>query len=129
MTLTTIILQPTLEQKTRDLMILDAENQGILVETFKGALSLKTTGAEPDFWEELQSRFNRLANLTLDTLKIGIVNNVFSDFVATAAGIALLWYGSSLVISQQITIGQLLAFHSMSQYLTSFIMFFYFWYR
>ena len=121
MTLTTIILQPTLEQKTRDLMILDAENQGILVETFKGALSLKTTGAEPDFWEELQSRFNRLANLILDTLKIGIVNNVFSDFVATAAGIALLWYGSSLVISQQITIGQLLAFHSMSQHLTSFI--------
>ncbi|NEO57103.1 MAG: peptidase domain-containing ABC transporter [Okeania sp. SIO3B5] len=121
MTLTTIFLQPTLENKTRDLMILDAESQGILVETFKGALSLKTTGAEPDFWEELQSRFNRLGNLTLDTLKIGIVNNVFSDFVAMASGIALLWYGSSLVISEQITIGQLLAFHSMSQYLTSFI--------
>lgn len=121
MTVTAIILQPTLEEKTRNLMILDAENQGVLVETFKGALSLKTNTAEEDFWEELQIRFNHLANLTLDTLKIGIVNDVFSDFVATAGGIALLWYGSSFVISQQITIGQLLAFHAMNQYLTSFI--------
>ncbi len=121
MTFSAIIFQPTLEQKIRNLMILDAENQGILVETFKGALSLKTTTAEQDFWEELQVRFNRFANLTLDTLKIGIVNDVFSDFVATAGGIALLWYGSSLVISQQITIGQLLAFNVMNQYLTSFI--------
>lgn len=34
-------------------MILDVENQGILVEIFKGVLSLKIIGVEFDFWEEL----------------------------------------------------------------------------
>ncbi len=121
MTLSTIIFQPILEQKTRSLMVLDSENQGVLVETFKGAITLKTTTAFPQFWEEFQLRFNRLGNLTLDTFKIGITNDVFSDFVANIGSIALLWYGSTLVIAGELSIGQLLAFHAMNENVTSFI--------
>lgn len=121
MTLSTIIFYPILEQKTRSLMILGNENQGILVETFKGAMTLKTTTAFPQFWEEFQIRFTRLGNLTLDTLKIVITNDVFSDFVANIGSIVLLWYGSTLVISQELSIGQLLAFYSLNGNLTSFV--------
>ena len=121
MTLSTFVLYPILEKKIRDLMILDSENQGILVESFRGALHLKTTVAESDIFDELQTRFNRLSNLTLDTFKISIVNDFFSDIVAFAGQIYILWYGSSLVISREMSIGQLLAFYTMNQYLTSFI--------
>lgn len=34
-------------------MILEVENKGVLVEIFKGVLSLKIIGVELDFWEEL----------------------------------------------------------------------------
>jgi ATP-binding cassette subfamily C protein len=116
MTISTIVFQPTLQQKTRELLVQEAETQGVLVETFKGALTLKSTTAAPQFWEEFQSRFGQLANLTLKTIQISIINNTFSSFVSGVGGIALLWVGGNLVIDPQehLSIGQLLAFNSMN---------------
>jgi ATP-binding cassette subfamily C protein len=114
MLLTTVLLLPRLRQKVRTVLVLDAENQGILVETFKGALTLKTTTAAPQFWEEFQARFGRLANVTFRTMQIAIINNTFSKLVANISTIALLWFGSTLVIRQELSIGQLLAFNSMN---------------
>jgi ATP-binding cassette subfamily C protein len=121
MTLSTIIFLPTLQQKTRRVLVTDAENQGVLVETFKGALTLKTTNAAPQAWEEFQSRFGRLANVTFRTIQIAIYNNVFSGLVSSIGSIALLWFGSRLVIGDDLTIGQLLAFNSMNGNFTTFI--------
>lgn len=110
----TLIFLPTLQQKTRKALVLNAENQGVLVETFKGALTLKTTAAAPQFWEELQSRFGSFANLVLRTVQIGIINSTFSGLVSSVGKIALLWFGSTLVINKDLSIGQLLAFNSMN---------------
>lgn len=118
MTLSTIALQPVLRQKTRRAMILETENQGVLVETFKGALTLKTMTAEPQVWDELQSRFGRLATLLLDTTRIGILNNTFSELVADLGSTAILGLGGWLVIEQELTIGQLLAFTALNRNLT-----------
>jgi ATP-binding cassette subfamily C protein len=121
MTLSTLLFLPTLQQKTRTLLVQDADNQGVLVETFKGALTLKTTAAGSQFWEELQGRFGRLANLSFRTNQIGIVNTVFSSLVSGIGGIGLLWFGSALVIGKEISIGQLLAFSSFNGNFTSLI--------
>ncbi|MGI8504644.1 MAG: peptidase domain-containing ABC transporter, partial [Hassallia sp.] len=116
MTLSTIVFQPTLQQKTRELLVQEAETQGVLVETFKGALTIKTTTAEPQFWDELQTRFGRLANVTFSTIQIGIINNTFSGLISATGGIVLLWVGGNLVINpaENLSIGQLLAFNSMN---------------
>ncbi|AFZ23953.1 bacteriocin-processing peptidase [Cylindrospermum stagnale PCC 7417] len=116
MTLSTIVFQPTLQQKTRELLVTEAETQGILVETFKGALTLKTTTSSPQFLDELQSRFGRLAAITFNTMQIGIINNTFSSFISAIGGIILLWFGGNLVINpiENLSIGQLLAFNSMN---------------
>lgn len=121
MTLSTVIFLPTLQQKTRNALVTDAENQGVLVETFKGALTLKTTTAAPQFWDEFQSRFGRFANLMFSTIQIGIINNVFSGLVSNIGSVALLWFGSTLVISKELSIGQLLAFNSMNGSFIAFI--------
>jgi ATP-binding cassette subfamily C protein len=121
MTLTTLILLPTLQQKVRSVLVIDTENQGILVETFKGALTLKTTTAAPQFWEEFQGRFGRLANVTFRTIQIAIVNNTFSKFISNISTVALLWMGSTLVINKELSIGQLLAFNSMNTNIVAFV--------
>ena len=95
-------------------MVLDSENQGVLVETFKGALTFKTTAAAPQLWEELQVRFGSFARQTYRTAQIGIVNYTFSKLVSSIGSVALLWYGSTLVFSDRLSIGQLLAFNSMT---------------
>ncbi|OKH15577.1 ABC transporter ATP-binding protein [Fischerella major NIES-592] len=116
MSISTVIFQPNLRNKTRELLVQEAENQGVLVETFKGALTLKTTTASPQFWDEFQSRFSRLTTLTLNTIQIAIVNSTFSGFVAAVGGVILLWFGGNLVIEPQenLSIGQLLAFNAMN---------------
>lgn len=114
MPLSTVVFFPTLQQKIRSVLGLAAENQGILVETFKGALVVKTTNAAPEFWQEFQTRYGRQANFMFRTVQIVITNNIFSSWVATAGGIILLWFGSTLVINREISIGQLLAFNSLN---------------
>ncbi|HIK08641.1 MAG TPA: peptidase domain-containing ABC transporter [Trichormus sp. M33_DOE_039] len=116
MTISTVIFQPTLQQKTRDVLVTEAEAQGVLVETFKGALTLKTTTASPQFWEEFQIRFGKMSTLTLSTIQISVINGTFSNFVSAVGSVALLWYGGNLVVNPQenLSIGQLLAFNSMN---------------
>jgi ATP-binding cassette, subfamily C, bacterial len=121
MSLSTIVFLPTLQQKNRSMLVLSAENQGVLVETFKGAITMKTNAAAPQFWEEFQSRFGRLANLIFSTKQISIINNTFSSLVSDIGNVGLLWFGSSLVINKELSIGQLLAFTSMNRNVNSLI--------
>ncbi len=121
MSISTVIFWRPLRQKTRSFLALEAENQGILVEIFKGAATLKAMSAAPQFWEELQGRFGRLGNLAYSTIQIGIINQVFSGLVSNTGSISLLWFGSSLVIDKELTIGQLLAFNSMNSNFSAFV--------
>ena len=114
MTLSTFVFLPIIQQKARKILVLDAENQGVLVESFKGAIAMKTTTAAPQFWGEFQSRFGRLANQTFSMTQIGIMNSTFSGLVSGLGSLALLWFGSTLVIRSQLTIGQLVAFNTMN---------------
>lgn len=113
MTLSTLPFLPILQQKTRQLLVLGAENQGVLVETFKGAQVIKTTNAAPQFWEEFQSRFGRVANLAFSTIQLGIINGTVAKFFSTIGGVLLLGLGSILVIRGQLSIGQMLAFNAL----------------
>jgi ATP-binding cassette, subfamily C, bacterial len=123
MTISTIILLPTLRQKIRSFLVLEAENQGVLVETFKGAITFKSISAAPQIWQEFQSRFGHLANVGFRTIQISIVNRTFSLLVSRLGDIAILWFGSSLVINKELSIGQLLAVNSMNENFLAFMMF------
>jgi ABC-type bacteriocin/lantibiotic exporter with double-glycine peptidase domain len=109
-----MLFWPTLRQKTRKMIIADTENQGFLVETFRGVQVLKTTPATPQAWQEYQGNFGSLARLGWDMMKLGLYSSTITGFFSTFTGIAILWLGSYLVISQQLSIGQLLAFQGMS---------------
>ena len=115
MTLSTVVFIPKLQQKTQELMVLEAETQGVLVETFKGALTMKTITAAPYFWQELQNRFTKITKLALTTIHIEIINKQFSGLVSDIGGVGLLWIGSGFVFNQELTIGQLLAFVSLNR--------------
>ena len=115
MSISTIFFLPILRQKTRLVIVTDAENQGLLLESFKGALTLKAINAAPQAWEELQNRFVRFSSLSFRTIQIGIINLVSSRLFANLGTIAVLWYGGTLVIESQLSVGQLVAFHSLNR--------------
>jgi ABC-type bacteriocin/lantibiotic exporter with double-glycine peptidase domain len=116
-----LLFFPSLQQKTRRLIAEGAENQGFLVETFRGALVLKTSHATPQAWSEYQRNFGRLANLEWGTMKLEIYTGTITNLVGSLSSIGLLWLGSYLVIQGTMSIGQLIAFTGMSSHLFEFL--------
>lgn len=113
-TLVNLLFLPALRQKTRNMIVRGTENQGFLVETFRGVMVLKTTQATPQAWQEYQSNYGRLAGLGWSTMKLGLYSGTITGILSSFTSIALLWLGSYLVIDHTLSIGQLLAYNGMS---------------
>ncbi|MEH2205061.1 MAG: peptidase domain-containing ABC transporter [Nostoc sp.] len=113
-TFVNLLFLPALRQKTRSLIVKGTENQGFLVETFRGVQVLKTTQATPQAWQEYQTNFGRLANLDWTTMKLELYSGTVTSILSKLTSISILWLGSSLVINQTLSIGQLLAYSGMS---------------
>ena len=112
---------PALRQKTRNMIVSGTENQGFLVETFRGVQVLKTTQATPQAWEEYQGNFGRLANLGWSTMQLRLYSSTVTSIISTFINIGILWIGSYLVINRTLTIGQLMAYNGMSGNLLGFL--------
>jgi ABC-type bacteriocin/lantibiotic exporter with double-glycine peptidase domain len=116
-----LLFVPSLQQKTRRLITEGAENQGFLVETFRGAIVLKTSQATPQAWSEYQRNFGRLANLEWGTIQLEVYISTIVQLLGSITSIGLLWMGSYLVIDRTLSIGQLIAFTGMSGNLFGFL--------
>jgi len=116
-----LLFFPSIQQKTRRLIAEGAENQGFLIETFRGAIVLKTSQATPQAWSEYQRNFGRLANLEWGTIQLEIYTSSITQLVGSITSIGLLWLGSELVIDRTLSIGQLIAFTGMSGNLFGFL--------
>ena len=116
-----VFFLPVIQKKTKQLLVGSAENQGYLVEVFRGATVLKTTDATPQAWQEYQRNFGRLARLSWATTQLRLKENTSTGLVGSLSSIALLWYGSSFVINSDLSIGQLLAFNGMGANVLAFL--------
>jgi ABC-type bacteriocin/lantibiotic exporter with double-glycine peptidase domain len=116
-----LLFVPSLQQKTRRLITEGAENQGFLVETFRGAIVLKTSQATPQAWSEYQRNFGRLANLEWRAIQLEVYISTIAQLLGSITSIGLLWLGSYLVIDRTLSIGQLIAFTGMSGNLFGFL--------
>ena len=112
---------PAIQDKTKQLLVRSADNQGFLVEVFRAANVLKTTDATEQAWQEYQRNFGRLANLRWSALKLGLGESTTTNLLGSLSTIALLWFGSSFVISRELSIGQLLAFNGMGVNVLGFL--------
>ncbi|MDZ8236975.1 MAG: peptidase domain-containing ABC transporter [Nostoc sp. ChiQUE01a] len=116
-----LLFLPALRQKTRNMIVSGTENQGFLVETFRGVQVLKTTQATPQAWEEYQGNFGRLANLGWSTMQLGLYSSTVTSILSIFINIGILWIGSYLVINRTLTIGQLIAYNGMSSNFLGFL--------
>lgn len=99
-----LLFLPAMRQKTRNIIVSGTENQGFLVETFRGVQVLKTTQATPQAWEEYQGNYGRLANLGWGMMKLELYSSTLTGILSTFITIGILWMGSYLVINRTLTI-------------------------
>ena len=112
---------PALQRRRQQLIVRSAENQGYLVELFRGAVLLKTTEATPQAWQELQRNVGRLARTEWASQQLSLQENTATTVLGHLGSIALLWYGSGFVMQQDLSIGQLLAFNGLGANILGFL--------
>ena len=113
-----IIVVPIYRKRLNDNFTAKTENQAFIIETVTGIEAGKSLAVDVNFsqrWEQMLSRYIKSAFATANLANIagnigGFVKQFFSIFV--------LWYGANLVMKNEITVGELVAFQMLSGQVT-----------
>jgi ATP-binding cassette subfamily B protein len=109
----TLVATPLLQRISREIFNQEAAENSSLVEMLTGVATVKTAAAERDLrwrWEDL---FTRTLNAQFRGQKLTNGLQAASGLINALGSTALLWYGAMLVIQDQLTIGQFVAFNML----------------
>ncbi len=103
----------------RKIMESAAELESQLVESLNSISTIKRFGIEEYANLKTESRFVQLLRNSYHSLYGAILTQGGIQFLSTGIIIAVLWYGSTLVINQELTPGTLMMFYSLIGYILS----------
>jgi ATP-binding cassette subfamily B protein len=109
----TVAASPFLRQISRAVFKEAARQNSSLVEMLSGVETIKAAAAERELRWLWEDRFTRLLNERFRGQKLANGLHVASSLFNTLGSTALLWYGATLVIQNQLTIGQFVAFNML----------------
>jgi ATP-binding cassette, subfamily B, bacterial HlyB/CyaB len=108
-----LIATPFLQKISRQIFSAIAEESSYLIEALTGVRTLKSTAVEQTVrwhWEEL---LNKEIKTNFSGQVISNRLQIFSNTIQALITTGLLWFGAYLVIHNQLTIGQLVAFNML----------------
>lgn len=112
-------LTPIFRQRLNDKFQRGAENQAFLVESVTGVETLKSMAVEPQMqrrWEELLAAYVTASFRVLNLSNVASQSvQLISKFVTAAT----LYMGAKLVISGELTVGELVAFNMLASRVSS----------
>ena len=109
---------PKLGRGFRELFQEGLDSEGLLVESLSGLRTIKLLAIEHYTRWTLEGRLVRQLNTSLRNLKYGTGASVASQLLGSLSAIAVLFYGAMLVLRQELTVGQLVAFGILTRGLT-----------
>lgn len=122
MVIFTLLATPLLRKLSRERFTAAADQSSSMVEMMTGVSTLKAAAAEQELRWRWEDRFTTLLNIGFKGQKLGITLGLISGLINSVGSIALLWYGCSLVIKGELSIGQYVAFNMMKGYILSPVM-------
>lgn len=99
-----------------------AENQSMLVETVTGIQTVKATALEPAFGKRWDSQLAAYVSASFKTQNLATVAHEGVNLIGKLVNAATLWYGAHLVMSNDLTVGQFVAFNMFAQRVSQPIM-------
>jgi subfamily B ATP-binding cassette protein HlyB/CyaB len=109
----TVLFTPLLRRNNQRTFEKAATAQSTLVESIKAIGAIKDATAEmPTRWK-YEDQAVQMANMQFQGSRLGMLLAGVSNAINIVSSIILLWYGAHLVIRQELTVGQLMAFHAL----------------
>ncbi len=102
---------PVLRQRLDAKFARSAENQAMLVETVTGIQTVKATALEPAFARRWDKQLAAYVSASFKTQNLASVAHEGVNLIGKLVNAATLWYGAHLVMDNQLTVGQFVAFN------------------
>jgi HlyB family type I secretion system ABC transporter len=109
----TLVATPFLRKVSREVFTESAKQNSSLVEMITGVATIKATAAEREMRWRWEDQLTCMINAKFRGQKLANSLQVVGGGINTLGSTALLWYGAMLVIQDELTIGQFVAFNMM----------------
>lgn len=95
-----------------------AELQSHFTSSIAGIETIKAVSAEAYSNYKTETVFSRVIGLFAAGTRQQMINNTATDFISSIAVVGLFWFGSTLVLSNEMSIGELVAYYALLGYMT-----------
>ena len=99
-----------------------AENQAMLVETVSAIQTVKATALEPAFGKRWDNQLAAYVSASFKTQNLASVAHEGVNLIGKLVNAATLWYGAHLVMGNELSVGQFVAFNMFAQRVSQPIM-------
>jgi subfamily B ATP-binding cassette protein HlyB/CyaB len=120
--LVSLAFTPLLRARLHEKFNRGAENQAFLVETISGIDTVKAMAVEPHWTRKWDNQLAAYVSSSFKTATVGTFANSGVTLISKFVTVATMYVGARLVIDNQITVGQLIAFNMLSGQVTQPVM-------
>lgn len=106
---------PILRQRLDVKFARGAENQSMLVETITGIQTVKASALEPSFGKRWDNQLAAYVSASFKTQNLATWAHEGINLIGKLVNAATLWYGAHLVMNNELTVGQFVAFNMFAQ--------------
>jgi len=118
----TLAASSYLKQVSQEVLQASARQNSVIVEMMTGIVAVKTAAAENPvqrYWEE---HFHKMLKVQLRQRKLANVLQMLRNLICHVATTVVLWCGLQLVISEQMSLGQFVAFNMLISNVTNLVL-------
>lgn len=115
-TIVVYILKNPFKNLIKEQAILEAEKNASMYESINGIATIKGLATEDKAFYRAESRIVEAAYKNLRLKKLGNLQNSIQTLISSCGTLSIYWLGSFMIFKNQITLGQLISFTTLSGY-------------
>lgn len=112
--LLSVVFTPVIRTRLDNKFAKGAENQAFLVETISGIDTVKALAVEPRWTQKWDQQLAAYVSAGLSVTNVATIASGGVQLISKLVTAAIMWFGAKLVIDNEITVGQLVAFNMLS---------------
>jgi len=109
----TVLVTPKIKNYAREVFSTSTEAKSFLMEALGGVETIKGMGSERPVRLRWEKKYVDALQVQYRAQAFNILIGLVSQILNSAITIAILWVGANLVLSRELTIGQLIAFNAL----------------
>lgn len=107
-------ITPILRKRLDEKFQRGAENQAFLVESVSGVETLKAMAVEPQMQRKWEEQLAGYVSASFRSQNLGNIAGQVAQFINKVVTVLILWFGARLVITGELSVGQLIAFNMLA---------------